>query len=148
MDVRAFRSQMSVPKCLFSKVSRGCPKFLTQDIRANDSGTSVGWPENFLFGLLFRSWIDFKSRISGTGRKTKVEHGNLGVRVQRAKKAHKLFSHKLSVPPFVPGLSLGQTGFVPGTNPVRSGFHCVNKVRRKPGCVPSFHRISEKSSCP
>ena len=27
--------------------------------------------------------------------------------------------------PSPPGLSLGQTGFVPGTNPVKSGFHCV-----------------------
>ena len=27
--------------------------------------------------------------------------------------------------PSSPGLSLGQTGFVPGTNPVKSGFHCV-----------------------
>ena len=41
-------------------------------------------------------------------------------------KAHKLFSHKLSVPPFVPGI-------VPGIS--------LCKIRRKPGCVPSFHRI-------
>ena len=27
--------------------------------------------------------------------------------------------------PSSPGLSQGQTGFVPGTNPVKSGFHCV-----------------------
>ena len=26
-----------------------------------------------------------------------------------------------------PGLSLGQTGFVPGTSPVKSGFHCVEQ---------------------
>ena len=37
---------------------------------------------------------------------------------QRAKKAHELFSHKLSVPPFVPGI-------VPGTN--------LDCPRNKPG---------------
>ena len=31
-------------------------------------------------------------------------------------KAHKLLTHKLCLPPFVPGMSPGQTGFVPGTN--------------------------------
>ena len=32
------------------------------------------------------------------------------------KEAHKLLTHKLFLPPFVPGMSQGQTGFVPGTN--------------------------------
>ena len=44
--------------------------------------------------------------------------------------AHKLFSHKLSVPPFVPGI-------VPGTNRVKSGFHCV-KEGENPGLSQVF----------
>ena len=59
---------------------------------------------------------------------------------KRAKKVHKLFSHKLSVPPFVPG-------FVPGTTKGLSqgqyGFARLPlcKIRRKPGFVPGFHRV-------
>ena len=45
--------------------------------------------------------------------------------------------------PSSPGLSQGQTGFVPGTNPVKPGFHC--KIRRKPGLVPGFHQICPKN---
>ena len=41
------------------------------------------------------------------------------------KKAHKFFSHKLSVPPFGPGFA---------------GLPLC-KIRRKPGFVPAFHRI-------
>ena len=45
MDVR---TQMLV----VSKISRAYPKFLTRDVRANDPGTSAGYPSpNFLFGL-------------------------------------------------------------------------------------------------
>ena len=39
--------------------------------------------------------------------------------------------------PSSPGLSLGQTGFVPGTNPVKSGFHCV-KYGENPGLSQVF----------
>ena len=34
---------MSAPTCLFSKVLRACPKFLTRDIRPNDPWMSVGY---------------------------------------------------------------------------------------------------------
>ena len=40
------------------------------------------------------------------------------------KKAHKLLTHKLCLPPFVPGMSQGQTGLP------------LCKIRRKPGFVP------------
>ena len=39
--------------------------------------------------------------------------------------------------PSSPGLSLGQTGFVRGTNPVKSGFHCV-KQEENPGLSQVF----------
>ena len=38
------------------------------------------------------------------------------IKLWGTKKAHKLLTHKLCLPPFVPGMSQGQTGFVPGTN--------------------------------
>ena len=38
--------------------------------------------------------------------------------------------------PSSPGLSQGQTGLVPGTNPVKSGFHCV-----KQGENPGFSQV-------
>ena len=42
--------------------------------------------------------------------------------------------------PSSPGSSQGQTGFVPGTNPVKSGLSLC-KIRRNPGFVPCFHRL-------
>ena len=45
--------------------------------------------------------------------------------------------------PSSPGLSQGQTGFVPGTNPGLPGFQC--KIRRKPGFVPGFHRVCPRN---
>ena len=42
MDVRAFGSWMSAPTCVFFfRVSRACPKLLTQHVCTNDPGTSA-----------------------------------------------------------------------------------------------------------
>ena len=58
----------------------------------------------------------------------------------RAKKAHKLFSHKLSVPPFVPGIVPGTNRVCPRDKPGEIGLPLC-RIRRIPGFVPVFHRI-------
>ena len=46
--------------------------------------------------------------------------------IVRARKRHIIFFHiNFLRRPSSPALSQGQTEFVPGTNPVKSGFHCV-----------------------
>ena len=52
----------------------------------------------------------------------------------------KLFSHKLSVPPFVPGIVPGTNRVCPRDKPGEIGLPLC-KIRRKPGFVPGFHRI-------
>ena len=44
------------PNACFSKVSRGCPKFLTRDVRPNDPQMSAGHPARKL-----SLWADFVS---------------------------------------------------------------------------------------
>ena len=48
MDVRALGSWMSAPKCLFSKNSRVCLKFLTRDVSLNDPQMSARYPSRKL----------------------------------------------------------------------------------------------------
>ena len=53
---------------------------------------------------------------------------HLQVRTSSERKRHINFFHiNFLCRPASPGLSQGQTGFVPGTNPLRSGFHCVEQ---------------------
>ena len=68
------------------------------------------------------------------------QDGRLQYLGPRAKKAHKLFSHKLSVPPFVPGIVPGTNRVCPRDKPGEIGLPLC-KIRRKPGFVPGFHRI-------
>ena len=51
--------------------------------------------------------------------------------------ADQLLTHKLFLPPFDPGLSQGQTGFVPGTN---WGVSTV-KSKEKAWCVPRINEV-------
>ena len=60
------------------------------------------------------------------------------------KKAHKLFSHKLSVPPFVPGSVPGTSWVCPRDKPGEIGLPLC-KIRRKPGVVP--RPTGQKSLC-
>ena len=58
-------------------------------------------------------------------------------RLLRAKKAHKLFSQKLSVLPFAPGIVPGTNWVCPRDKPGFAGLPLC-KTRRKPGFVPGF----------
>ena len=55
----------------------------------------------------------------------------------RGKKAHKLFTHKLSVPPFVPGIVPGTNRVCPRDKPGEIGLPLC-RIRRIPGFVPVF----------
>ena len=66
-----------------------------------------------------------------------------GSPISRAKKADKLFSHKLSVPPFVPGIVPGTNWVCPRDKPGFAGLP-VCKIWRKSGFVPGFHRVCPK----
>ena len=61
-----------------------------------------------------------------------------------AKKAHKLFSHKLSVPPFVPGIVPGTNRVCPRDKPGEIGLPLC-RIRRKPRFVP--RPTGQKSLC-
>ena len=63
----------------------------------------------------------------------------------RAKKAHKLFSHKLSVRPFLPGIVPGTNWVCPRDKPGFAGLPLC-KIRRKPVFVPGFHRVCTRES--
>ena len=54
MDVRAFGSWMSAPKCLISRILTALTEGLGQDIRANDPRMSAGCPSQQL-----SLWADF-----------------------------------------------------------------------------------------
>ena len=58
----------------------------------------------------------------------------------RAKKAHKLFSHKLSVPPFVPGIVPGTNWVCPWDKPGDIRLPLC-RIRRKPGFVPGTNPV-------
>ena len=58
--------------------------------------------------------------------------------------AHKLFAHKLSVPPFVPGIVPGTNWVCPWNKPGEIGLPLC-KIRRKPGFVP--RPTGQKSLC-
>ena len=61
---------------------------------------------------------------------------------REVKKAHKLFSHKLSVPPFVPRIP-GTNWACPRDKPGFAGLPLC-KIRRKNRFVPGFHRVCPK----
>ena len=48
VDVRAFGSWMSAPRCLFSRILSALTEVLGQDIRANDPRMSAGYPSQKL----------------------------------------------------------------------------------------------------
>ena len=48
--------------------------------------------------------------------------------------------HKLSAPPFVPGIVPGTNWVCPRDKPGEIGLP-LYKMRRKPGFVPGFHRV-------
>ena len=54
VDVRAFRSPMSAPKCLFSRILSTLTEVLGRHIRANEPWMSVGYP-----GQKLTLWADF-----------------------------------------------------------------------------------------
>ena len=66
VDVRAFGSWMSAPKCLFSRILTALTEVLGRDIRANDPRMSAGCPSRKL-----PLWADFsffpKSTVVQTG---------------------------------------------------------------------------------
>ena len=67
VDVRAFRSWTSAPKCLFffSRILSALTEVLGRDIRANDPGCPRDIrPKTFLFGLIFRSWLTCRQKVA------------------------------------------------------------------------------------
>ena len=60
------------------------------------------------------------------------------------KKAQKLFSHKLSVPPFVPGIVPGTNWVCPRDKPGEIGLPLC-KIRRKPGFVPGTNPVKSQT---
>ena len=77
VDVRAFGSWMSAPKCLFFQDFEALTEVLGRDIRANDPRMSAGYPspKNFLCGLIFRScfrWLLQKARLKAFWNPSKI----------------------------------------------------------------------------
>ena len=87
-------------------------------------------------------------RVSANSFRLGGHFGGVGFPLA-TKKAHKLFSHKLPVPPFVPGTVPRTNQVCPRDKPGEIGLPLC-RIRRKPGFVPGFHRICtrDKPSSP
>ena len=64
-----------------------------------------------------------KERLPGPRKCFWATSGSLSPKTSERKRHINFFHINFLCLPSSPGLSQGQTGFVPGTNPVKSGFH-------------------------
>ena len=120
-----FKAKRALLENPFFKLDR--VNFSTPDPHSNYSGRSKWMSKAFLRQIQQASLrVSYGQSTSAAAKLTSFPSGGVVYVLFSERKRHINFFHINSLRPSSPGLSLGQTGFVPGTIPVKSGFHCVN----------------------